>query len=170
MATAYCDQPAKLLVCASVSHEFRAIAGSALDPAVNEIWGEVICGLDPAAKLRLHYARLAQSADSWFKLVAALGARCCVECEMPTCWVAIDFDHDNLAVVRCCRECRPPYSVMGNAAGESLPGPGKRCLRRSKCTAGTQIICSFHLKQDPPSFSSLRCSTLCSLQGRIPLL
>jgi hypothetical protein len=151
MATAYCDQPAKLLVCASVSHEFRAIAGSALDPAVNEIWGEVICGLDPAAKLRLHYARLAQSADSWFKLVAALGARCCVECEMPTCWVAIDFDHDNLAVVRCCRECRPPYSVMGNAAGESLPGPEEALPEEEQVYSGD----SDHLQFSSEAGSSL---------------
>ena len=136
MATACRDQPAKQLVCASVSHEFRAIAGSALHPAVNEIWGGLMGGVDPAAKLRLHYSRLAQSSGSWFKLVAALGARCCVECEMPTCWVAIDFDHDNLAAVRCCRECRPPYVTMGNAAGESLPGHGEALPEEEQVDCG----------------------------------
>ena len=137
MATACCDQPAKLLVCASVSHEFRAIAGSALHPAVNEIWGELMGGVDPAAKLRLHHARLAQSSGSWFKLAAALGARCCVECEMPTCWVAIDFDHDNLAAVRCCRECRPQYGAIGNAAGESLPEHGEALHEEEQVDCGT---------------------------------
>ena len=61
MATACRDQPVKLLVCASVSHEFRAIAGSALHPAVNEIWGGWVAWILPlscaSTTLALHSLR-----------------------------------------------------------------------------------------------------------------